>query len=87
MYKTILKPIWTYSTPLWGTASNSNIEIVQRYQNKVLRPIANAPWCIYNKVLHADLKIPTTREEITKLTVKYTDKNNNTNKRTCIHTT
>jgi hypothetical protein len=29
MYKTILKPIWTYSIPLWGTASNSNIEILE----------------------------------------------------------
>jgi len=27
IYKTILKPIWTYGIPLWGTASNSNIEI------------------------------------------------------------
>jgi len=43
IYKTILKPIWTYGIPLWGTASNSNIEILQRYQNKVLRAIVNAP--------------------------------------------
>jgi len=27
IYKTILKPIWTYGIPLWDTASNSNIEI------------------------------------------------------------
>jgi len=33
IYKTILKPIWTYGIPLWGTASNSNIEILQRFQN------------------------------------------------------
>jgi hypothetical protein len=25
LYKTILKPIWTYSIQLWGTASTSNI--------------------------------------------------------------
>jgi hypothetical protein len=29
--------------------------------------------CISNKVIHADLKVPTIREEITKCTVKYTD--------------
>jgi hypothetical protein len=34
MYKTILKPIWTYAIPLCGTASNSNLEILHRYQNK-----------------------------------------------------
>jgi len=30
--------------------------------------------CISNKVLHADLKVPTIREEITKFSVKYIDK-------------
>jgi hypothetical protein len=29
---------------------------------------------ILNKVLHADLKIPTIREEITKFSIKYRDK-------------
>jgi hypothetical protein len=43
MYKTFLKPIWTYGITLWGTANNSNIEILQRYQNKVLRATVNAP--------------------------------------------
>ena len=28
IYKTILKPIWTYGKPLWGTASNSKIELL-----------------------------------------------------------
>jgi hypothetical protein len=26
LYKTILKPIWTYGIQLWGTASTSNID-------------------------------------------------------------
>jgi len=38
-----LKPIWTYSIQLWGTAFNSNIEIIQRFQNKYLGIIVNAP--------------------------------------------
>jgi hypothetical protein len=41
---------WAYGIPLWGIASNSNIEIFQRYQNKVLRAILNAPSYISNKV-------------------------------------
>lgn len=28
LYKTILKRVWTYGIQLWGTASNSNIEIL-----------------------------------------------------------
>jgi hypothetical protein len=66
--------IRTYGIPLWGTASTSNIEILQRYQNKVLRATVNSPWYISNKVLHTDLKVPTIREEITKFSVKYKDK-------------
>ena len=34
IYKIILKPIWTYGIPLWGTAFQSNIEILQRLQKK-----------------------------------------------------
>jgi hypothetical protein len=74
IYKTILKPIWTYGIPLWGTASNSNIEILLRYQNKVFPATENAPRYISNKVLHTDLTVPTVRGEITKFSVKYRDK-------------
>jgi hypothetical protein len=73
MYKISLKPIWTYGIPLCGTVSNSNIEILQKYQNKVLRTIVNPPWCIPNKILRTGLKIQTIREEITKFSVKYRD--------------
>ena len=65
LYKTIIKPIWTYGIPLWGTASNFNIDILQRFQNKVLRSITNAPWYVPNTILHTDLQIPTVKAEIT----------------------
>jgi len=57
----------TYGIPVWGTASNSNIEILQRYQNKFLRATVNVPWYISNKVINAALKVPTIREEINKI--------------------
>ena len=63
--------IWTYGIPLWGTASQSNIEKLQRLQNKILRMVTNAPWYVPNRVLHSDLQIPTIREEITRLSTKY----------------
>jgi hypothetical protein len=66
--------LWTFGTPLWGTASNSNIEILQRYQNKFLRAKVNASRYISNKVLHTDFRVPTIREEITKFSVKCRDK-------------
>jgi hypothetical protein len=74
VYKTILKPTRTYCITLWGTASNSNIEILQIYQNKVLQTTVNAACYISNRMLQTDLKVPTIREEITKFNVKYRDK-------------
>jgi hypothetical protein len=41
------RSFWTYGIPLWDTAGNLNIEILLRYQNKVLRAIVNAPWYTY----------------------------------------
>lgn len=64
IYKCIIKPIWTYGIQLWGTASNSNMEILQRFQSKTLRKISNAPWFVTNNRIHSDLKIPTVKEEI-----------------------
>ena len=31
LYKTIIKPVWTYGIQPWGTGSDSNIEILQRF--------------------------------------------------------
>lgn len=74
LYKTILKPIWTYGVQLWGSASNSNIEIIQRYQSKLLRKIVSAPWFVSNRTLHQDLNVPTVKEEITKFSEHYMTK-------------
>jgi hypothetical protein len=61
---------WTCGIPLWGTASNSNTEILQGYQIKVLRAIVNALWYISNSLTYRLI----IREEITKFSVKYRDK-------------
>jgi hypothetical protein len=62
IYKTILKPIWTYGIQLWGTASTSNIEILERFQSKALRVIVDAPWYVPNTVIRRDLYTPTDKE-------------------------
>jgi hypothetical protein len=59
IYKTILKPIWTYGIQVWGTASNSNIEILELFQSKALRMIVDASWHVPNMVIGRDLQIPT----------------------------
>jgi hypothetical protein len=57
LYKVILKPIWTYGFQLWGSASASNIEILERFQSKAQRMIADAPWRVPNVILRQDLQI------------------------------
>jgi hypothetical protein len=57
IYKVAIKPIWTYGNQLWGTASTSNIEIMERFQSKAL--ITDTPWYVPNVVIRNDLQIPT----------------------------
>jgi hypothetical protein len=69
--KTILKPIWIYGIQLWGTASTSNIEILERFQSKSLRVIVDALWYVRNTVIGMDLQIPTVKEEIRRYSSQY----------------
>jgi hypothetical protein len=71
MYKTILKPIWTYLIQLWGMASTSNIEILERFQSKPLRMIVDAPWYVPNTVIRRDPQTPTVKEEICRYSSQY----------------
>jgi len=70
----LFKPIWTYGVQLSGTVANSNIEIIQTFQNKYLGIIVNAPWYVTNDILHHDLNIPYIRDEIKKLSQRYADR-------------
>jgi hypothetical protein len=74
LYKAILKPIWTYCIQLWGTASTSNIEILERFQFKVLRMIVNAPWYVPNSLIPRDLSCPTVKDEIRRYSSHYSDR-------------
>jgi len=48
LYKQILKPVWTYGILVWGCTKQNNIDIIQRFQNNLLRNIVDAPWYIRN---------------------------------------
>ena len=65
VYKAIWKLIWTYGIQLWRSVSKSNIEIIQRFQPKVLRQLVSAPWIVTNETIHKDLNMPTVLEEST----------------------
>jgi len=71
VYKTILRPIWTYGIELWGCSKPSNTKILQTFQSKVLRMISSAPWYVSNQTLHNDFEIPYVTEVIRINTNKY----------------
>jgi len=53
--------------------SNSNIEIIQRFQNKYLGIIVSAPCYVTKDTLHHDLNVPYVRDEIKKLSQRYAE--------------
>ena len=57
LYKSLLKPIWTYGIQIFGTAKNSHIKKIQVFQSKYLRLISGAPYYVSNKTLHTDFKL------------------------------
>jgi hypothetical protein len=64
MYKTIIKPIWTYRIQLWCMASTFSIEILERFQLKALCMILDLPWYVPNTVIRRNIQIPTVKGEI-----------------------
>jgi hypothetical protein len=67
----IFKPIWTYGVQLWGTASTSNIGILDRFQSKALSMIVVTPWYVPNAVIRRDLQIPKVKQEIRRYSSPY----------------
>jgi len=60
-----------YGVQLWGTASNSNLEILEWFQSKVLRIIRDAPWYAPNSVIQRELQVTTVKQEARKYSVNY----------------
>jgi uncharacterized protein YeeX (DUF496 family) len=61
LYKQVIRPVFSYGIQLWGCASDSNIQVIQCYQNRVLRCIV-----VRNSDLHCDLGIEAVTDIITK---------------------
>ncbi len=71
-YMAVLRPVWTYALPVWGCASRSLChQIIQCFQNKMLRTIAGAPWFVRNDTLNHDIRTPTIDEVIGYLATRH----------------
>jgi len=57
IYKSLLKPIWTYGLQLWGYAKKTNINKIQTCYNIALRKLLNASFYVSNYTVHTDLKM------------------------------
>ena len=71
IYRSILKPIWTYGIQLWGYTKESNKLIIQRCQNKCLQMITDAYRYVTNDELHDDLAIKRVDEVIQDYAAKH----------------
>jgi len=72
VYTLTLKPIWTYGLQLWGSASNSHLDILERFKSKALRMLTNAPWFVPNAIIRNDIRVTTIRQEVNKNTASPT---------------
>lgn len=57
LYKTMLRPIWSYGAQIWGCAKPSQLKTIEAFQSISLRTITSAPWYVSNLTLHKDLNI------------------------------
>ena len=71
MYMMIIRPTWSYAAPVWSTASQSNINILERRQNITIRSMVNVYRYTKNADLLNDFNIPTARETIRSLSDNY----------------
>lgn len=74
IYKMLIRPILTYAPAIWGGASKSQLEKLQRVQNRVLRLITNAPRYTRTDRLHKDLNVESIREFTRKLSIDFYSK-------------
>ncbi|GJQ87472.1 hypothetical protein Trydic_g23135 [Trypoxylus dichotomus] len=50
----IYKPIVTYASAVWATATTTHLNKLQTFQNRMLWMALNAPWFIRNTTLYED---------------------------------
>lgn len=67
IYKTIFRSILLYGFPIWKNAAKSNLDVLQKKQNKILKLILGKPFYFPTKYLHELSEINYINEQINKL--------------------
>jgi len=66
--------MWTYDTQLCGYTRQSNTDIIQRFQNQILKNIVDESWYIRNTELHRELQIEMVTDEAGKFGKKHEER-------------
>jgi hypothetical protein len=70
----LYKQILTYGIQPWRCKKQSNIDVIQRFKNKVVRNIVDEHWYIRNSELHRDLQVEMVTNEIGKFAKKHEER-------------
>ena len=71
LYKSVIRPILTYASPIWYTAANCHLKKLQIIQNKCLKIINNKYWRYPTYMLHQETGYEKIIEFITRLNNNY----------------
>lgn len=79
IYKSIIRPIFTYACPIYVNCAKSHLKKLQVFQNKILRQIFDVRWDDFksNESLHQQAHIPTVNEFILKLSRQFYSRSHN----------
>ncbi|GJQ81186.1 hypothetical protein Trydic_g23355 [Trypoxylus dichotomus] len=67
IYKTVLRPIVTYASPLWAIGLTSHMNKLQMFQERIQRMALNLSWFIRNTTLHEDVGVAPLMDFIRKI--------------------
>lgn len=67
IYRSVIRPIMTYGSIAWHTASNTTLRQLETIQNKTLRIATGAPFYMRNEQIRRETNTPTITEFINKL--------------------
>lgn len=74
IYKTMIRPIITYASPIWCNATKTRLKKLQIIQNKCLKQINNLPWRFRTEELHTLTEYPKINELLEKHENKFKER-------------
>ncbi|GBM72832.1 hypothetical protein AVEN_55923-1 [Araneus ventricosus] len=74
LYKSLVRPVMSYASPVWGAAAKSNIQTSESAQNIIARQITNSPWFICNRYIAKDIKLQPIKDYFKKRAINFFNK-------------